>query len=506
MDGRAGEGSTVSPEAADPRFRLGEGVIGELLRRVGVFAVADLFTKGPEFFLLPLYLAFLPPAEYGIVAVATVITGVLRPTLNFGIQAAAQRYYFVCKSEEERRSFYAGLWSVSVVGGLSIYLLLDVVWSTAAPTVLRQVEYTPFIRMAVWTAFISAAFIDLPREILRASGRPAAYGLLNLAVLLVTAGAIVWFMIVQGQGAFGAVLGNLVGTAMVAGATAVALARYARLPIPVERVKAAVFFGLPLVPHFAAHWILSASDRLILERFVPLAEVGVYTAGYIIGWSVSVIKLAITNAMIPLYGTLNVKVSSEQEHLAELTTYYVAVLAVAALAVTAFRHEILSVVGSGGYDSAGAVVPWVALGAFCLALYNPSVQVLNLVAGRSKVIGVGTIAAAGLNILLNLLLIPMVGIVGAAISTAVSYLLLAALMFVAAQRAVRLPYEYGRLGVVLASVVTAAIVAITQYGEITSLTGLAAKSTLVVVTGAIVWATSCLRRESRTSPPVEVSL
>ena len=44
-------------------------------------------------------------------------------------------------------------------------------------------------------------------------------------------------------------------------------------------LSAALTFIFPLVPHLLSGWILFLSDRLILERFVPQAEVGIYAVG-----------------------------------------------------------------------------------------------------------------------------------------------------------------------------------------------------------------------------------
>lgn len=451
----------MEAELGGPRRPL----IRLLARRSTIYAVGDLFSKGPEFLLLPLYAFFLTPAEYGIVSLATVVTVILRPTLSMGMQAAALKCYYDFATELERRRFYGSLLAFYVGGGGLLYLFLDQTGPFLVGNLVQSVPFDPYLRMAVWTAFVGATVIELPKEILRAKGRAGPYGLLTAGVTVVSGAFTVWLVVIEQRGAEGAILANLLGNVLVGAVSAWFLIRYVKLSVNLRYVAQALVFSAPLIPHFLAHWVLSASDRLILERFVSIEDVGRYTVGYVIGWSLSIVKMAITNAMIPLYGALRTHAAAGPSKVAELTTYYVVVIAYTGMAITLFGREIVDLLASEDYAGAAQVVPWVVLGAFALALYNPSVQVLNIVLGRSRVIAVSTVLAALTNIALNLLVIPYLGIVGAAMTTAASYTLLALGAYWFAQRAFPISYEYRRILIIIALLLTCTLVAILLEGS-----------------------------------------
>jgi O-antigen/teichoic acid export membrane protein len=404
-----------------------------------------------------LFAAYLTPSEYGILALATIVTQILRPTLSLGMQAAALKFYYSFQSDEERRAFYGDLWLFYLFGSGSLFVVMDLVGSPVWTAVFTQVPYAPHLRIAVWTAFLSAALLDIPRQIFRASGRPVPYGVLNVGNFLLTAGFAVWFVALNGEQALGAVKAILFGTAATGAGCAVYLIRYVRFRGNRIWIRKAVGYSIPLVPHFVAHWVLNAGDRVVLEWFVPLSEVGVYTVGYTVGWSVTLVQAALTNALIPLYGDLDVADDASITRLAGLVTYYAAALGVFGMGVILFAPELFAVLASDTYAGAAAIVPWAVVGAIFLGLYTPSVQILTLTLGRTRLVGLATVFAATLNFALNLLLVPRIGMLGAAFTTSVTYLALAAGTLYAAQRQVRIAYEYTRIGVILAATILPAV-------------------------------------------------
>jgi len=86
---------------------------------------------------------------------------------------------------------------------------------------------------------------------------------------------------------------------------------------------------------------------------------------------------------------------------------------------------VLSVWVPGSYHPAGLVIVIVTIsaGAFPVAGYISANRVL-LMAGRTFPIGIGTVLAAGFNIICNIILVPLMGIEGSALSTSLAYILL----------------------------------------------------------------------------------
>jgi O-antigen/teichoic acid export membrane protein len=118
------------------------------------------------------------------------------------------------------------------------------------------------------------------------------------------------------------------------------------------------------------------------------------------------------------------------------------VVLAAALAIMA--PEIVEVLARPGYEVAAVVLPIVAFASAFQGLYTMFVSVIFL-RRRTVILPLITAASAAVNIGLNLLLIPILGVVGAAWSTLAAYVLFAALTYVAASRMYPIRPEWGRL-------------------------------------------------------------
>jgi O-antigen/teichoic acid export membrane protein len=100
------------------------------------------------------------------------------------------------------------------------------------------------------------------------------------------------------------------------------------------------------------------------------------------------------------------------------------------------------------YHEAAAFIPWLALAAALLGLYFIPMNLITILAGRTRWVWVATATAALVNVILNLATIPRFGGVAASVKSALSYAVLLALLLVQAGRihsGVRI--EWGRLAI-----------------------------------------------------------
>lgn len=455
---------------SDHRAAVGRSVL---------YLVGDILVRAPGFVLLPVYTALLSPGDYGIVALATVVTTLSRPVLSLGLQAAGLKFFFDFEDETDRAAFYGSLWMLLIFGSGALYLLLDVVGGGLFDRVIGSVAYDPYIRLALVTAYITGAFLDLPLQIFKASGRSGAYSAFNFAHFALVTAATLYFLVVENAGAWGVVGGTALGTGLTGVVGALVLLPRVKLKWNGRWMARAVLFSLPMVPHFGSQWFLASSDRIVLEHFVPLSEVGIYSVGYKIGWMVAIFYTAMTKSMIPVYGGLDRSSPAALARLARMTTYYLAILIFVGTGVAVFGEDVVRLMAPIEYARAGLIVPWVALGAIAMAAYSPSVQVLNIVLGRTRLIGVATVMAAATNVGLNILLIPVLGIAGAAVATAVSYAALAGGVLFFAQRALRIPYEYGRITVLFVASSAVVVVGLVVSSHVPAIVASAVKVMLV---------------------------
>lgn len=463
----------------------GKPRIAEIVRRAFVFGVGELVNRGPDFFLLPLYGIVLAPAEFGVISLAATLTAVARTTLGLGLQTAAVKFFFDFEGVDRRR-FYGMLWVTSILGTGLIYLVVDALAMSTGVQLLRNVPYEPYLRLALWTAFVGGAFIDVGREALKAAGRAGWYAGLAATQVAATTGFTIWFVMLEGQGAYGAILAHLLGTGVVAGICTVPLARWVRWPGRQWRnVTTMLAFSIPMIPHFFAQWALSLSDRVILERSVGLDEIGLYSVGYTIGWALSLAKTAGAHAMIPLFGQHRHEGGASRVELAATVSMFFGVVAMLGVTLALFAPEIVALLTVEEYSDAAFIVPWIALAALAFAMYNPAVQILHFVRSDSRSVAFATVTGGTVSIVLNIVLVPYWGVWAAVGVTVLTYSLVTALVVWRQQRSYPMPWEFRRMVEVFLVATTATAVG-ALAGWHGGIAGFAVRLLVLVASGGIV--------------------
>jgi O-antigen/teichoic acid export membrane protein len=214
-------------------------------------------------------------------------------------------------------------------------------------------------------------------------------------------------------------------------------------------LKKALAFSLPLVPHGLASWGLTLSDRAILQLYVTLSALGLYSLGYQLGSIMIMISGAISNAWVPFFfRRIAGEGDAAKPALARLVTYYVLTVCAVAVGLCIFARDAVMLLTHESFHPAYSVVPVVAIGYLWNSLYVIPANFL-FVKSRTAWLPVATVTAGMVNIGLNFALVPRFGIMAAAWASFAAFLALFVFTWVIARRFFPFPYEYGRLASIL---------------------------------------------------------
>lgn len=412
---------------------------GSLLYGLGGALVGAL-----AFILLPLYSRVLTPAEYGTVAVMAAVTAVLSLTMPLGLHGAVTRLYFETADVEERRQRVGAIWLAMVGIALFLGALAQVFGAAAFGLLLPAVPFYPYGVLAVWTA-VASVFARIPLGLLQIEERAREYVALTIGMALLTTLLTVILVVTLRLGAAGYLAGALAAGIVMAPVYVLLTTRRANVRWRPDIVRSALLYGTPLVPHGLAGWTLELSDRAILQRFVSLASLGIYSLAYQFGVLMNVVGTALNNAWIPfVFKRLNEDRSDAGASLSRLATYFAAAIAWAGLGVAMLAGDAIAVLTPVAFHDAIPLAPWIVFGCALQALYYVPGN-LVLARGRTSRLAIVTFSAAVMNVTLNLALVPRYGVAAAAWATFASYLLMLGLAWRAGQRAFALHYEYARL-------------------------------------------------------------
>ena len=427
--------------------------LGAELKRLGrhsaIYGLGGFVSRILATLLLPLYTHYLPPNAYGRVEIVTAATAVLAIALQLGIASAFFRFYFDAKEHAEKLTVIrTSFWFTMAMSTLG--LVFGVIFAGPVGHWIGLGHDPSLVRAGAVGLWAQTNYQQLT-ALFRVEERSTQYAVASVANVLITVAAMVLFVALFHLGAVGLVVGNFTGTLCVY----LVLVAYRREQLGLEfdrrLFRQMQKFGMPLVPSALALWAINFVDREFVVWYKGLAEAGVYSAAVKIASVVTFVMLAFRTAW-PAFAY-----SIEDDREARRTysfvlTYLLAVACWLSLALGALAPWFVELLTNPHYQRADKGV---ALLAFAVAVYA-GYTVLAIGSGRARrtqLNWVVTGTGAAVNIGLNFWLIPRWGMVGAAISTAVAYVVLFAGMTVYAQHVYPVPYQWRRIVTVVAAAV-----------------------------------------------------
>jgi O-antigen/teichoic acid export membrane protein len=189
----------------------------------------------------------------------------------------------------------------------------------------------------------------------------------------------------------------------------------------------AIKLGAPLAIGGLGYFVLNAGDRIVIQRLIGPAEVGRYQVAYVVGYTVVLLLSFTSSAWLPRFAA--VKDEAERWMLsAQSRDELYRLLIPVVFAVTLAAPVALRLVAPSSFDQETLlpVVFLVALSAYPVAAEGATARLL-ITLRRGKTVAGITLIAAAVNVGLNFLLVPVMGIAGAAAATVVAFLLVAIL-------------------------------------------------------------------------------
>jgi O-antigen/teichoic acid export membrane protein len=431
------------------------GYLRRLATTGAAYTAASILSKLIAVALLPLYTRYLTPADYGAAEVmfAAIVSASI--VVRLGLIEALLRFYYKDGEDPDAvvASTFAGLFWFATIGAL-----VALPFATPISEALLDRPATDLARISIGGLWVLTMF-EFLLTLFRLEERARAFFLTTIFNVLVTIGLTVVLVVGAGEGARGLLLGSYAsGAAFVLG---LIVLQWRRLSLRFDPglLRRLLRFGLPTMPAEASLYLLNFVDRIIIVRSAGLAEAGLYSLAVKFAQGVNVLVRGFQLAWPPLAYSIRDDGEARRAY-ATVVTLFVAGCAFVVTGMWLFSRWIVRALAApeffGSYKAIGLISTAVTL----YAIY----MVLVVILGRTGRTGFNlpaTLAALAANVILNLLLVPPLGIVGAGLALVASYVVVLALMYVFTQRLFPVPYQWGRLGRV---VLTAA--ALVGLGEL----------------------------------------
>jgi O-antigen/teichoic acid export membrane protein len=303
-------------------------------------------------------------------------------------------------------------------------------------------------RIAILGLWIFTLFEYLA-TLLRVDERARAYFVFNMAGVVMAIPLTVWLVVVEDEGANG--LLGAIYLATVPMVVWLVVTQRHRLSLRPDwgLLRRMIRFGLPTMPAELSLYSLNFIDRIILVRYAGLAEAGLYALAIKFAQGINVLVRGFQLAWPPLAYSIRDDDEARRAY-ALIVTWFMAVCTFAVVGLWLLARWMVRLLAAPEFFDAYEAIGLLAAGITLYALYLVQVVVLGRT-GRTEFNFPATIAATAANIGLNVALVPPFGIVGAGLALVGSYLVVLALMYWFTQRLFPVPYEWGRLGLIVAA-------------------------------------------------------
>lgn len=414
-------------------------------KQTAIYGISNIFVKATGLILLPIYTTELSLGDYGLLTIFELITQFFVGVVSFSLPASMLR--MGSESDDPQRQnqiYFTALIMLITFGGLFLIVFLP----------LNGVFSNLFFDSTEYASYFSIVFIScimeilgiLPMQLLRLREKSGWYIFFFGLKLSALIGFVWYFVAFRDLGVYGALLGVLSANSILLLAT---FTFQFKNIVPKFNRSAAIElyrFGAPLIFTTIAGILLTITDRLIIEIFGKLSDVGIYSLAYKFG---SLSNLLIIGSFglgfLPIafkkFGDPNFN-----RFFSKMLTYFIGITVLLTLVVSLFSKEGIKLLSSENPDywMAVVLVPFIAYAFLFKAIYNYLTYVFMLIK-RTKFQAYVTLAGVILNIALNFLLIPNFGMYGAIGATAISYIGMGIMTNIIVQANYPIQFEFKRI-------------------------------------------------------------
>ncbi len=436
-----------NPAAAASSIKIMLDKILRLGKETAIYGLSTVVGRLLNFLIVPFYANVLLPAENGVISNVYAYIAFANVFFCYGMEPAYMRFVSSLDIGDKKQNFSVPFFSLLVT---SFFLALAVNLNSSSLASLLGFEQSQhqFIRYAGWILCFDALAV-IPFASLRMEQKAKRFAFLKIFNIVVNLLLNLVLILGFGMHAEGVFLANLIASCLTFLAMLGMVIKQLTFKLPVRLYKEILKFGLPYIPAGLAGIAMQVVDRPIVKALTNDATLGIYQLNYRLGIFMMLIVGMFDYAWRPFF--LNHAKDPDAKPLfAKVFTYYILGAMAVFLAVSLFIEDIIRMKFFGKqffppvYWQGAEIVPWVLLAYVFTGAYVVFVVGIYL-EKKTKYLPLISGAGALLNIGANFILIPVIGILGAALSTLLSYIVMAVGIYFASQKFYYVAYEWNKV-------------------------------------------------------------
>jgi len=427
------------------------GSIKSTVKDTAIYGFGNVAIKLVGLVLIPIYTnkKYFSTEDFGIIGMLDISGMVLLALLSFSLQQSFTRWYWDKDHRDNQKGIFFMVFISQVVVAIALCLLLIPLSGTFSKMLFQSTDWTNAIVLLIIASAIQSLNY-LISTLMRLQSKSSLYTITNVIKLIVVLVLTLYFILFRKMGIDGIYLAQVIGNGlfilMLAGYTL----KNCRVYFNWKALREMNVYGFPLFIGGLSAVLLNVVDRFSLNTMSVLTAVALYTLAIKVS---SVIKLVLVDsvrlAILPTF-LKKIDSSDNRRFYSKILTYTSFVTMVAIVGVSLFSMEVIKLISnSKDFWGAIAIVPILCLSIFFVNMKEVTVYGLHI-AKKSKTFGGIVVVTTIINIILNIIFIPLWDITGAAIATLISQFLYWLGCYIFGQKAFHIPYELKKLFILFA--------------------------------------------------------
>ena len=400
-----------------------------------IFAVGSFTQKAMAFLLVPFYTYVLSTSDYGTSDLIITISSMIWPLFTLLIDDAVLRFSLDKNEKKEQIisiGFYVNLFGFLIMLCLSpLVLLVDALKEYYLLFVLYYFMYSV-------NCFFSYALRGLEKTTL--------FSVTGIISSFIAIACNLVFLLVFHWGVRGYLL-SFILSFLITGIIQFSLGKFGSYIIPLSAIdkykrREMIRYAIPLIPNSISWWISNSSDKLIVSYVCGVAANGIYSVSYKIPSLITTCSSIFSNAW-QISAVDGFRSEENRKYFSDVYYKYSTVCMFLASMLIAFNKVVCRIAFSKDFYMAWINVP-VLLYAVTFQIMSGFLGTIYTTSKQTKMMFTSTVIAALSNIVLNVILIPLYGGMGAAWATCISYITVWLIRVVDSRKIMKLSVNWAR--------------------------------------------------------------
>ncbi|HEV8245016.1 MAG TPA: oligosaccharide flippase family protein, partial [Polyangiaceae bacterium] len=327
------------------------GSVSRLFGHAGIYALGTLALSALSALFTPILTVLLVPAALGVWSLGMSVFNGLSQIYTLALHGAVTRYYYHHEHDAlAQRRFQATVSTFILLWSLGLSSVLLVFGPGLLRAGLSSLPFYPYGLLVVGMCLLSV-FSVVPKAVWQAEERPKALVGVELAASAISLVGSLVLVAFTSIGVLGLFWGRLLSLVLIAAPCLVYAARRFGFALHGPSLKSALFFSLPLVPHLLAHWVLAMSDRILIERMLGIAAVGIYASAYAFIETVNTVAQSLNRAWVPQF-TRAYADETQRPFVARSIRYFMLAIVTASACLFVLSPTLIRLLFSAKYQGA----------------------------------------------------------------------------------------------------------------------------------------------------------